>query len=139
MAKLDRSQVQSYKAIRQTQLHKLPLLPQVTRHLDSAYIRGSCAGGVSMNPNDKPATDDTKPKSSPNIQGEGDYESTRRFDADAKRFLKDADVPDLARRAAPKSKEEAAEMKQAEEIGRSHRAGAKGSDAKASDSPDSTK
>jgi hypothetical protein len=90
-----------------------------------------------MTSNDKPTTDDTKSKSSPNIQGEGDYEATRRFDADAKRFLKDADVPDLARRAAPKSKEEAAELEKAEEIGRSHRADAKESDSKASGAPDS--
>jgi hypothetical protein len=77
-----------------------------------------------MNPN-KPSTDNTKVepskvKASPNIQGEGDYEATRRFDDDEQRFLKSADVPDLARRAAPKSKEEAAEMQKAEEIGRSH-------------------
>jgi hypothetical protein len=70
---------------------------------------------------DKPSTDDTPPKS-PKIQGEGDYESTRRFRADTERFLKDADVPELARQAAPKSKEEAAELKKAEEIGRSHSA-----------------
>ncbi len=83
-----------------------------------------------MSANDKPATDASKPKSSQNIQGEGDYAATRRFRADAERFLKDADVPDLARKAAPKSKEEAAELKKAEEIGRSHSADAKGSDAK---------
>ncbi len=58
----------------------------------------------------------------PPIQGEGDYEATRRFDADAKRFLKKADVPDLARRAAPKSKEEADELQKAEELGRSRSA-----------------
>ena len=84
-----------------------------------------------MNANDKPSQDKTKPKSSPKIQGEGDYESTRRFDADAKRFLKGADVTELARRAAPKSQEEAAELKKAEEIGRSHSADAKKSDAEA--------
>lgn len=77
-----------------------------------------------MNANDKPSTDERKSKSSQKIQGEGDYESTRRFRADTERFLKDADVPDLARRATPKSKEEAAELKKAEEIGRSHGADA---------------
>jgi hypothetical protein len=71
-----------------------------------------------MNSNDKPSSD--KPKSSGNIQGEGDYASTRRFRAEAERFLKDADVPELARQAAPKSKEEAAALQRAEEIGRSH-------------------
>jgi hypothetical protein len=104
----------SHAAIRLTQLHKLSFLPQVTRHLDSAYMRGSRAGAAAMNANDKPSQDKTKPKSSPKIQGEGDYESTRRFDADAKRFLKGA-----------------AELKKAEEIGRSHSADAKKSDAEA--------
>ena len=83
-----------------------------------------------MNANDKPSTDDSNSKSSQKIQGEGDYESTRRFRADTERFLKDADVPELARKAAPKSKEEAAQLKKAEEIGRSHSADTKGSDAK---------
>ncbi len=84
-----------------------------------------------MNPNDKPAADTGKSKpASPNIQGEGDYEATRRFDKDTQRFLKTADVPELAKRAAPKSKEDAAEMQKAEEIGRSHSAAGKESDAK---------
>jgi hypothetical protein len=56
----------------------------------------------------------------PKNQGEGDYESARKFDEDARKFIKSADVSDLARRAAPGSKEEAATLKQAEEIGRSH-------------------
>ncbi len=77
---------------------------------------------------EKPPVDknDTKSK----VQGEGDYESARRFREDEQRFLKKADVPDLARRAAPRSKEEAEELKKAEEVGRSHRADTKGSPAK---------
>jgi hypothetical protein len=75
-----------------------------------------------MNTNDKPSADNANPKASPNVQGEGNYESSRRFRDDEERFLKTADVPDLARRAAPKSKEEAAELKKAEQIGRSHSA-----------------
>jgi hypothetical protein len=76
-----------------------------------------------MKPIDKPSAGTTKPQTSaPNIQGEGDYEATRRFDKDAERFLKNADVPELAKRAAPKSKEEAAELEKAEQIGRSHSA-----------------
>jgi hypothetical protein len=78
-----------------------------------------------MNPNDKPSKDAGKPEASPQLQGEGDYESTRRFDDDEQRFLETADVPDLARKAAPKSRQEAADMQQAEEIGRSHAAGAR--------------
>ena len=71
-----------------------------------------------MSANDKPPADTNK--SSPNVQGEGDYESTRRFNNDTERFLKTANVPELAREAEPKSQEEAAELKKAEEIGRSH-------------------
>jgi hypothetical protein len=81
-----------------------------------------------MNANDKPSAEKSKP--SPNVQGEGDYESARRFRNDTEHFLKNADVPELAREAAPKSKEEAAELKKAEEIGRSHAAKGKDLDAK---------
>ncbi len=59
----------------------------------------------------------------PKVQGEGDYESARKYDADTRNFVKSADVSDLAHRAAPASKEEAAKLKQAEEIGRSHAVG----------------
>ena len=71
--------------------------------------------------NDKPAAAESKP--SPDTQGEGDYESSRRFRKDEEQFVKDADVTKLARDAAPKSNEEAAQMKKAEEIGRSHAKG----------------
>jgi hypothetical protein len=77
---------------------------------------------------EKPPADKTNSQSK--VQGEGDYESARRFREDAEHFLEKADVPDLARRAAPHSKEEAAELKKAEEVGRSHRADTKGSTAK---------
>lgn len=57
------------------------------------------------------------------VQGEGDYEATRRYDKDTERFLKSANVEDLARKAAPKSKAEAEDMKKAEDVGLQHRAG----------------
>jgi hypothetical protein len=69
---------------------------------------------------EKPPVDKSKNQSQ--VQGEGDYESARRFRKDSEEFLKTADVPDLARRAAPHSKEEAEELKKAEEVGRSRRA-----------------
>lgn len=74
-----------------------------------------------MSGNDKPS-ETSKPAPTGKVQGEGDYEATRRFDKDEREFLKHADVPDLARRAAPKSKQEAEELEKAEQIGRSHRA-----------------
>ena len=73
-----------------------------------------------MSANEKPNAD--QPKPTPNIQGEGDYEAARRFRDETKHFLEGADGPDLARKAAPKSKKEAKEMKKAEQVGRSHRA-----------------
>ena len=79
-----------------------------------------------MNATEKPSAENAKPSSS--VQGEGDYESSRRFRKDTEHFLKDANVPELARQAAPKSKEEAEEMKKAEEIGRSHSATTKDKD-----------
>jgi hypothetical protein len=81
---------------------------------------------------DKPPVDKTNAQS--RVQGEGDYESARRFRKDTAEFLKTADVPDLARRAAPHSKEEAAELEKAEEVGRSHRADTNGSTTKGSTS-----
>jgi hypothetical protein len=79
---------------------------------------------------EKPPVDKTNIQSK--VQGEGDYESARRFRQDSEDFLKKADVPDLARRAAPHSKEEAEELKKAEEVGRSHRADAPRADTKGS-------
>jgi hypothetical protein len=73
-----------------------------------------------MSANEKPNADQPKPTS--HIQGEGDYEAARRFRQETEHFLEGADVPDLARKAAPKSKQEAEQLKQAEQIGRSHRA-----------------
>jgi hypothetical protein len=79
-----------------------------------------------MSASEKPSTEPGKPASPSQIQGEGDYESARRFRKDTEEFLKGADVSDLAHRAAPKTKEEAEELKQAEDIGRSHRKGPAG-------------
>jgi hypothetical protein len=81
----------------------------------------------SVSTNEKPSAD-LKKKTAPHIQGEGDYESARKYDDDTRDFLKSADVTDLARRAAPGSKEEAAELKKAEQVGRSHAIGGQGAE-----------
>jgi bacterioferritin len=52
------------------------------------------------------------------LQGEGDYEAARRFDAEQRRFVKRGAVERAARAAAPKNAREAAEMEKAEAIGR---------------------
>ena len=58
-----------------------------------------------------------------NVQGEGDYEAAQRFDKASAEFVKSHDVEKLARRAAPRSPEEAQILADAEDEGRSHSRG----------------
>ena len=60
------------------------------------------------------------------VQGEGDYESAKKFDDDEAAFVKSGRVDQAARDAEPKSQAEADEMKKAEEAGKSR---SKGEDA----------
>jgi hypothetical protein len=64
------------------------------------------------------------PKSA-DIQGEGNYEATRRYDKATTDFVQSGKVDQAARDARPKSEAEAEEMKKAEQEGKSH---AKGED-----------
>ncbi len=57
------------------------------------------------------------------LQGEGNYEATRRYDKSAREFVESGSVDDAAAAAPPETAEEAEEMKRAEEIGRSHSKG----------------
>jgi hypothetical protein len=59
------------------------------------------------------------------IQGEGDYVAGRRYDKAAREFAESGKVEPAARDAAPGSDEEAEQMQQAEQAGKSH---AKGED-----------
>jgi hypothetical protein len=52
------------------------------------------------------------------VQGEGDYESAKKFDDQEAAFVKAGRVDQAARDAAPKSQREADEMKKAEEAGK---------------------
>jgi hypothetical protein len=52
------------------------------------------------------------------IQGEGDYEATRRFRKRTENFLENNDVEKAAIRAAPETAEEAEEMEAAEAAGK---------------------
>jgi hypothetical protein len=52
------------------------------------------------------------------IQGEGDYEATRRYRKRTDDYLKNNDVPKAALRAAPTSRREAEDMKAAEAAGK---------------------
>ena len=57
-------------------------------------------------------------KAAPQIQGEGDYDATRRYLKDVEKFVHTADIERAARAAAPRNKREAAEMAVAEAAGR---------------------
>ncbi len=62
------------------------------------------------------------------VQGEGDYESAKKFDDDEASFVKSGRVDQAARDAEPKSQAEADAMNKAEETGKSR---SKGEDASA--------
>ncbi len=57
------------------------------------------------------------------VQGEGDYESAKKFDDQEAAFAKSGRVDQAARDAEPKSQAEADQMKQAEETGKSRSRG----------------
>jgi hypothetical protein len=61
------------------------------------------------------------------IQGEGDYEATRRFRKRTEEFLNNNDVEKAAVRAAPENAEVAEELEEAEAAGKRR---AKGEDTK---------
>ena len=52
--------------------------------------------------------------------GEGNYKATRDYNERTKRFIESGQVEQAAENAAPHDAREAAEMADAEEIGRSH-------------------
>ena len=66
-----------------------------------------------------PQTDEQK------VQGEGDYEATRRYRKRTEEFLENNDVEKAALRAAPEDEVEAEQLERAEEIGKGR---AKGED-----------
>jgi hypothetical protein len=53
------------------------------------------------------------------VEGEGSYSGTKDYNERTRRFIKSGKVGSAARKAAPKSKEEAHAMQKAERIGRS--------------------
>src|SRR6202163_1151532 len=65
----------------------------------------------------------TKESGMGKVQGEGDYESAKKFDDDEAAFVKSGRVDKAARDAEPKSQAEANEMKRAEEAGKSRSKG----------------
>ena len=65
----------------------------------------------------------TTPDKKDQVQGEGDYEAARRYDKSVEQFAKSGKVEPAAQAAAPKSEQEAEELKRAEEAGKSHSKG----------------
>lgn len=54
------------------------------------------------------------------LQGEGNYDAARRFRKAEEKFVGSGRVDEAAREAAPRSKDEARQMEDAEREGRSH-------------------
>ncbi len=52
------------------------------------------------------------------VEGEGSYSGTRDYNERTRRFIKSGRVASAARKAAPRSKDEAHAMQEAERIGR---------------------
>jgi len=59
----------------------------------------------------------------PDIQGEGNYDATRRYDKAASDFAKSGKVEESARAAKPRDAQEAEQLRRAEQAGRSHSKG----------------
>lgn len=57
------------------------------------------------------------------VQGEGDYDSARKYNADTREFIDSGRVEQAARDAAPRNADERQAMRKAEEEGRSHAKG----------------
>jgi hypothetical protein len=68
---------------------------------------------------------DEKDPKDPDVQGEGDYISGRRYQKDAEEFARTHDTKKLAREAAPATDAEQREMLEAERQGKSHAKGKK--------------
>lgn len=53
------------------------------------------------------------------LQGEGNYDAARRYDKAQREFVESGRVDDAARKAAPKNADEAEQLRQAEQDGKS--------------------
>jgi hypothetical protein len=75
---------------------------------------------ASTAPSSAPDGDDRTPQDDAAMQGEGNYSAARRHRESVEQFVQHTDVEAAARDAAPDSDQEAADLKAAEEAGRSH-------------------
>jgi hypothetical protein len=67
------------------------------------------------------------------VQGEGDYDAAREYNERTRRFVESGRVDEAAQQAEPSDPEEAAELEDAEQVGKSH---AKGSAPSGEHNPD---
>lgn len=65
----------------------------------------------------------TNAKQDKDLQGEGNYDATRRYDKAARDFAQSGRVDEAARAARPDSPAQAESLKRAEDIGKSHSKG----------------
>jgi hypothetical protein len=65
----------------------------------------------------------SQPTDNKDLQGEGNYDASRRYDKAAHEFAQLGQVDDAARAARPTSPEVADELRQAERAGKSHSKG----------------
>jgi hypothetical protein len=54
------------------------------------------------------------------VEGEGSYSGSKEYNKRTQKFVDSGKVDDAAKNAAPKSEQEAKEMKQAERVGKQH-------------------
>lgn len=80
-----------------------------------------------------PKSGDRRESPKTEVQGEGDYASAKKYNQRTREFVQSGKAEDAAGRATPRNAEEEAEMRRAEEEGRSH---AKGKEPSSSGSSD---
>ena len=61
---------------------------------------------------------DNPPKTKSEVQGEGDYKASRRYNEATREFVEEEDVAEAARDAEPQSAREEQQLERAEQAGR---------------------
>jgi hypothetical protein len=80
---------------------------------------GGSQGDIGKGNNEATGTDrDQSGRQSDEMQGEGNYDAAREYNAEQQEFVASGKVPAAARAAAPKSEAERAEMLEAERRGK---------------------
>lgn len=96
-----------------------PMTQQQQPPRDGVASQQQMAGSNEFQPKDEQSGSGGKPQQ----MGEGSYEGSRDYKERTERYLEKADVEKDADAAKPRSEDEARELQQAEEEGRSHSRG----------------